>query len=102
MNSSRGFVYGLINYSFVAALFLTKMLTLEQEGEEVVGQARCPFESRQSNVGLFAGESIKRNATRAVLIIFNNYKYSRHIEDSSSEFSSNGENQSVAHFLVVF
>uniref|UniRef100_A0A7N8WTE8 Semaphorin 6Cb n=1 Tax=Mastacembelus armatus TaxID=205130 RepID=A0A7N8WTE8_9TELE len=32
-----------------------KMSTLEQEGEEVVGQARCPFESRQSNVGLFAG-----------------------------------------------
>uniref|UniRef100_A0A3Q3EJC1 Semaphorin 6Cb n=1 Tax=Labrus bergylta TaxID=56723 RepID=A0A3Q3EJC1_9LABR len=32
-----------------------KMATLEQEGEEVVGQARCPFESRQSNVGLFAG-----------------------------------------------
>eukprot|EP00064_Thunnus_orientalis_P014987 superscaffoldBa00002698_g15035 len=31
-----------------------KMSTLEQEGEEVVGQARCPFESRQSNVGLFA------------------------------------------------
>uniref|UniRef100_A0A3B4BF67 Sema domain-containing protein n=1 Tax=Periophthalmus magnuspinnatus TaxID=409849 RepID=A0A3B4BF67_9GOBI len=30
-----------------------KMSTLEQEGEEVVGQARCPFESRQSNVGLF-------------------------------------------------
>lgn len=34
------------------------MSTLEQEGEEVVGQARCPFESRQSNVGLFAGECI--------------------------------------------
>lgn len=33
-----------------------KMSTLEQVGEEVVGQARCPFESRQSNVGLFAGE----------------------------------------------
>uniref|UniRef100_A0A3Q4MSD7 Semaphorin 6Cb n=1 Tax=Neolamprologus brichardi TaxID=32507 RepID=A0A3Q4MSD7_NEOBR len=32
-----------------------EMSTLEQEGEEVVGQARCPFESRQSNVGLFAG-----------------------------------------------
>ncbi|KAL0984831.1 hypothetical protein UPYG_G00147740 [Umbra pygmaea] len=32
-----------------------KMNTLEQDGEEVVGQARCPFESRQSNVGLFAG-----------------------------------------------
>ncbi|XP_035287477.1 sema domain, transmembrane domain (TM), and cytoplasmic domain, (semaphorin) 6E isoform X4 [Anguilla anguilla] len=32
-----------------------KMSTLEQHGEEVVGQARCPFESRQSNVGLFAG-----------------------------------------------
>ncbi|KAL4646750.1 semaphorin-6D-like isoform X1 [Arapaima gigas] len=34
-----------------------KMSTLEQDGEEVVGQARCPFESRQSNVGLFAGGS---------------------------------------------
>ena len=33
------------------------MASLEQIGEEVVGQARCPFESSQSNVGLFAGES---------------------------------------------
>ncbi|XP_073319141.1 semaphorin-6D-like [Pagrus major] len=32
-----------------------KMTSLEQVGEEVVGQARCPFESVQSNVGLFAG-----------------------------------------------
>ncbi|KAM7373753.1 hypothetical protein PAMP_008582 [Pampus punctatissimus] len=32
-----------------------KMMSLEQVGEEVVGQARCPFESVQSNVGLFAG-----------------------------------------------
>uniref|UniRef100_A0AAY4B6Q3 Sema domain-containing protein n=1 Tax=Denticeps clupeoides TaxID=299321 RepID=A0AAY4B6Q3_9TELE len=32
-----------------------KMSTLMQDGEEVIGQARCPFESRQSNVGLFAG-----------------------------------------------
>ncbi|XP_034016334.1 semaphorin-6D-like isoform X2 [Thalassophryne amazonica] len=32
-----------------------KMTTLEQVGEELVGQARCPFESSQSNVGLFAG-----------------------------------------------
>ncbi|CAJ1084220.1 semaphorin-6D-like [Xyrichtys novacula] len=32
-----------------------KMTGLEQVGEEVVGQARCPFESGQSNVGLFAG-----------------------------------------------
>nr|XP_046273132.1 semaphorin-6D-like isoform X2 [Scatophagus argus] len=32
-----------------------KMSSLEQVGEEVVGQARCPFESGQSNVGLFAG-----------------------------------------------
>ncbi|XP_023200855.1 semaphorin-6D-like isoform X2 [Xiphophorus maculatus] len=32
-----------------------KMTSLEQVGEEVVGQARCPFESIQSNVGLFAG-----------------------------------------------
>uniref|UniRef100_A0A8D3C997 Sema domain-containing protein n=1 Tax=Scophthalmus maximus TaxID=52904 RepID=A0A8D3C997_SCOMX len=27
----------------------------QQVGEELVGQARCPFESHQSNVGLFAG-----------------------------------------------
>uniref|UniRef100_A0AAY4EYI7 Semaphorin-2A n=1 Tax=Denticeps clupeoides TaxID=299321 RepID=A0AAY4EYI7_9TELE len=33
------------------------MNTLEQVGEDVVGQARCPFESRQSNVALFAGGS---------------------------------------------
>uniref|UniRef100_A0A3Q3X2Z9 Sema domain-containing protein n=1 Tax=Mola mola TaxID=94237 RepID=A0A3Q3X2Z9_MOLML len=32
-----------------------QMASLEQIGEEVVGQARCPFESGQSNVGLFAG-----------------------------------------------
>uniref|UniRef100_A0A8C8M160 Sema domain-containing protein n=1 Tax=Oncorhynchus tshawytscha TaxID=74940 RepID=A0A8C8M160_ONCTS len=32
-----------------------KMTTLEQVGEEVLGQARCPFESGQSNLGLFAG-----------------------------------------------
>nr|XP_015828867.2 semaphorin-6D isoform X1 [Nothobranchius furzeri] len=32
-----------------------KMNSLELVGEEVVGQARCPFESSQSNVGLFAG-----------------------------------------------
>uniref|UniRef100_A0A3B4FUH2 Sema domain, transmembrane domain (TM), and cytoplasmic domain, (semaphorin) 6D n=1 Tax=Pundamilia nyererei TaxID=303518 RepID=A0A3B4FUH2_9CICH len=32
-----------------------KMTSLEQVGEELVGQARCPFESGQSNVGLFAG-----------------------------------------------
>ncbi|XP_017285214.1 semaphorin-6D isoform X2 [Kryptolebias marmoratus] len=32
-----------------------KMTSLELVGEEVVGQARCPFESSQSNVGLFAG-----------------------------------------------
>lgn len=56
---------------FFCCCFLSKMSTLEQEGEEVVGQARCPFESRQSNVGLFAGESIKSNAARALLIVFN-------------------------------
>lgn len=41
---------------FYDGFSLSQMATLEQEGEEVVGQARCPFESRQSNVGLFAGE----------------------------------------------
>lgn len=34
-----------------------QMASLEQVGEELVGQARCPFESGQSNVGLFAGKS---------------------------------------------
>lgn len=42
----------------------SQMTSLEQVGEEVVGQARCPFESGQSNVGLFAGES-----TTALLIL---------------------------------
>ena len=37
-------------------LSFPQMTTLEQVGEEVVGQARCPFESGQSNLGLFAGE----------------------------------------------
>lgn len=32
------------------------MASLQQLGEELVGQARCPFESAQTNVGLFAGE----------------------------------------------
>lgn len=42
------------------------MSTLEQDGEEVVGQARCPFESRQSNVGLFAGELLWTETERHV------------------------------------
>ncbi|KAM8840567.1 semaphorin-6C-like [Spinachia spinachia] len=32
-----------------------KMKSLQRVGEDVLGQARCPFESGQSNVGLFAG-----------------------------------------------
>ncbi|RXN22469.1 semaphorin-6D-like isoform X1 [Labeo rohita] len=31
-----------------------RLSTLEQVGQELLGQARCPFESRQSNVGVFA------------------------------------------------
>ncbi|XP_031696424.1 semaphorin-6C-like [Anarrhichthys ocellatus] len=41
-----------------------KMTSLEQVGEELVGQARCPFESGQSNVGLFAGESSNTRSSR--------------------------------------
>lgn len=33
------------------------MVSLQQVGEELVGQARCPFQSAQSNVALFAGKS---------------------------------------------
>ncbi|XP_064416629.1 sema domain, transmembrane domain (TM), and cytoplasmic domain, (semaphorin) 6C isoform X2 [Latimeria chalumnae] len=32
--------------------------TLEQEGEEVSGQARCPFDAKQTNVALFAGGNL--------------------------------------------
>ncbi|XP_075867613.1 semaphorin-6C-like isoform X2 [Nelusetta ayraudi] len=32
-----------------------KMVSLQQVGEELVGQARCPFQSAQSNVALFSG-----------------------------------------------
>ncbi|KAM9824188.1 sema domain, transmembrane domain (TM), and cytoplasmic domain, (semaphorin) 6C [Neosynchiropus ocellatus] len=32
-----------------------KMSSLEQVGDDLLGQARCPFESVQSNVALFAG-----------------------------------------------
>ncbi|XP_048059360.1 semaphorin-6D-like isoform X2 [Megalobrama amblycephala] len=32
-----------------------RLSSLEQVGQELSGQARCPFESRQSNVGVFAG-----------------------------------------------
>ncbi|TRY65633.1 hypothetical protein DNTS_009869 [Danionella cerebrum] len=32
-----------------------RVSSLEQVGQELLGQARCPFESRQSNVGVFAG-----------------------------------------------
>uniref|UniRef100_A0A3B3R5P5 Semaphorin 6C n=1 Tax=Paramormyrops kingsleyae TaxID=1676925 RepID=A0A3B3R5P5_9TELE len=45
----------LIVYAPEVLDLILQMSTLEQDGEEVVGQARCPFESRQSNVGLFAG-----------------------------------------------
>lgn len=30
-------------------------LTLQQEGEELPGQARCPFDARQSIAATFAG-----------------------------------------------
>ncbi|XP_056116225.1 semaphorin-6D isoform X2 [Rhinichthys klamathensis goyatoka] len=32
-----------------------RLSSLEQVGQDLLGQARCPFESRQSNVGVFAG-----------------------------------------------
>uniref|UniRef100_A0A8C1RVP7 Sema domain, transmembrane domain (TM), and cytoplasmic domain, (semaphorin) 6D n=1 Tax=Cyprinus carpio TaxID=7962 RepID=A0A8C1RVP7_CYPCA len=32
-----------------------RLSSLEQVGQELLGQARCPFESRQSNIGVFAG-----------------------------------------------
>lgn len=54
---------------------LPQMTSLEQVGEEVVGQARCPFESGQSNVGLFAGESTLtpvRHRRRSVAFLIEN------------------------------
>ncbi|XP_063001786.1 semaphorin-6C isoform X2 [Elgaria multicarinata webbii] len=35
-----------------------KISTLEQEGEELNGQARCPFDAKQTNVALFAGGNL--------------------------------------------
>ncbi|XP_058475176.1 semaphorin-6C-like isoform X2 [Solea solea] len=32
-----------------------QMTLLEQLGDDLIGQARCPFESHQSNIGLFTG-----------------------------------------------
>ncbi|KAG7501188.1 semaphorin-6D-like isoform X2 [Solea senegalensis] len=32
-----------------------QMTSLEQLGDDLIGQARCPFESHQSNIGLFTG-----------------------------------------------
>lgn len=32
-----------------------QIASLQQEGEELSGQARCPFDTTQSNVAVFAG-----------------------------------------------
>lgn len=45
-----------LGLELTCALLLSQMASLQQVGEELVGQARCPFESGQTNVGLFAGE----------------------------------------------
>lgn len=34
-----------------------QITSLQQEGEELSGQARCPFDATQSNVAVFAGEN---------------------------------------------
>lgn len=43
----------------VVMMVCGQLSSLEQVGQELLGQARCPFESRQSNVGVFAGELLK-------------------------------------------
>ena len=35
--------------------FCLQITSLQQEGEELSGQARCPFDATQSNVAVFAG-----------------------------------------------
>lgn len=35
-----------------------QVTSLQQEGEELSGQARCPFDTTQSNVAIFAGEHL--------------------------------------------
>lgn len=37
-------------------IFLLQLNTLEYDGEEISGLARCPFDARQTNVALFAGK----------------------------------------------
>lgn len=36
-------------------LLCPQITSLQQEGEELSGQARCPFDATQSNVAIFAG-----------------------------------------------
>lgn len=66
------------------------MSTLEQEGEEVVGQARCPFESRQSNVGLFAGEQIVCDVTKGpgAWVLFSSHRLAAQHADATAAHSS--------------
>lgn len=37
-------------------LFILQLDNLEFDGEEINGLARCPFDSKQTNVALFAGK----------------------------------------------
>lgn len=69
----------------------TQMSTLEQEGEEVVGQARCPFESRQSNVGLFAGEPEVCDVTKGQVpacVLFSTQRLAAQHRDATAPHSS--------------
>lgn len=39
-------------------LLCPQITSLQQEGEELSGQARCPFDATQSNVAIFAGVNL--------------------------------------------
>lgn len=57
--SQRHLMDRCFNAHPVVVMVCGQLSSLEQVGQELLGQARCPFESRQSNVGVFAGEMLK-------------------------------------------
>lgn len=45
---------------------------LEFDGEEINGLARCPFDSKQTNVALFAGKGWKNTRPHTHLLLLKN------------------------------
>lgn len=67
-------MYGVLFYvpwdrSALTCGWLLQLDNLEFDGEEINGLARCPFDSKQTNVALFAGKGQETNPRTNVLIL---------------------------------